>query len=280
MIACMADLKKLCDGKPMGREAFMCLRENKAKASPGCQAALNAPRGGSGGGDSSGGGGGSQAGGYGGGAGGAGGYGGGQGGGGGFQMPPEMQAARDARDKACATDTKKLCPGQEGREASACLRENVAKASKPCQDASAKVRSIMSSMGFGCGGGQGGASAGGGGGYGGQGGGQGGPPSAGGGPRGGGSNGGGQAAGGQGGGGQSGGGGGGFQMPPEMAAARDAMRKACDADTKKLCPGLEGREAFMCLRQNEDKQSAGCKAATAKMRAMRPPGSGGGGGGQ
>ena len=80
--------------------------------------------------------------------------------------------------------------------------------------------------------------------------------------------------GGQGGGGQ---GGGGFQMPPEMAAARDAMRKACEPDIKKLCPGQEGREAFMCLRQNEDKQSAGCKAATAKMRAMRPPGSGGGG---
>ena len=47
---------------------------------------------------------------------------------------------------------------------------------------------------------------------------------------------------------------------------------------KKLCPGQEGREAFMCLRQNEDKQSAGCKAAMAKMRAMRPPGAGGGGG--
>ena len=73
------------------------------------------------------------------------------------------------------------------------------------------------------------------------------------------------------------GGGGGFQMPPEMQAARDAMRKACDPDMKKLCPGQEGREAFMCLRQNEDKQSAGCKAAMAKMRAMRPPGGGGGG---
>ncbi len=275
MIACMADIQKLCGGK-QGREAFMCLRENMTKASAGCQSAMKAAAaarasgGGSDGGSGGGGGGGQSAGGYGGGAGGAGGGGyggqggGGAGGGGGFQMPPEMQAARDARDKACAADTKKLCPGQEGREASACLRENVAKASKPCQAASAKVKSIMSSMGFG---GGGGGQGGGGGGFGGApaggGGGQGGAPATGGGSNGG-----------QGGGGQ---GGGGFQMPPEMAAARDAMRKACEPDIKKLCPGQEGREAFMCLRQNEDKQSAGCKAATAKMRAMRPPGSGGGG---
>ncbi|HLZ73407.1 efflux RND transporter periplasmic adaptor subunit [Phenylobacterium sp.] len=286
MIACMADIQKLCKGK-QGRDAFMCLRENKAKASAGCQAALNAPRGGGsgGGGDSSGGGGGGggyggqSAGGYGGGAGGG-------GGGGGFQMPPEMQAARDARDKACAADSKKLCPGQEGREAAMCLRENVAKTSKACQDASAKVRSIMSSMGGGgFGGGQGG---GGGGGFGASqgGGGQVAAPGAGAqgrsGQGGGGQGGGGQGGGnrGAGGGGQGGGqgGGGGFQMPPEMQAARDAMRKACDADMKKLCPGQEGREAFMCLRQNEDKQSAACKAATAKMRALRPPGGGGGGG--
>jgi hypothetical protein len=55
------------------------------------------------------------------------------------------------------------------------------------------------------------------------------------------------------------------------------MKKACAADNAKLCPGLEGRDQFMCLRQNEDKQSAGCKAAIAKMRAMRPTGGGGGG---
>jgi multidrug efflux system membrane fusion protein len=257
MIACMADMKKLCDGK-QGRDAFMCLRDNKAKASAGCQAALNAPRGDAGGGSgggmaSNGGGSGGQD---------------GSGGGSGFQMPPEMQAARDARDKACAADTKKLCPGQEGREAAMCLRENVAKTSKACQDASAKVRSIMSSMGMG------GGSGGGGGGYGGAGqggGGQGGAPAAGGGQS---ASAGGRQGGGSGG---NGGGNGGFQMPPEMQAARDAMHKACDPDMKKLCPGQEGREAFMCLRQNEDKQSAGCKAAMAKMRAMRPPGSGGGG---
>jgi multidrug efflux system membrane fusion protein len=252
MMACMADMQKLCKGKPMGREAFTCLRENKAKASPACQAAMNAPRDGSGGGS---GGGDTASNGSGGAFGGA--SGGGGGGGGGFQMPPEMQAARDARDKACAADTKKLCPGQEGREAAMCLRENVAKTSKACQDASAKVRSIMSSMGMGGGSGGGGQGAA---------------------PAGGGSQGGGNRGASAGGAQASGGGnGGGFQMPPEMQAARDAMHKACDPDMKKLCPGQEGREAFTCLRQNEDKQSGACKAAMAKMRAMRPPGSGGGG---
>jgi multidrug efflux system membrane fusion protein len=278
MLACMADIQKLCSGK-QGREMFTCLKDNKTKASPACQAALNAPRGGGGsggggGGDSAGGyGGGGQAGGggYSGGASGGGGSAGGSAGGGGVPVPREMQAARAARDKACAADSKKLCPGQEGREAAMCLRENVAKTSKVCQDASAKVRSIMSSMGFGGGAGGGGNGGGGNGGGGSQ--------SAGG--QGGGNPGlsGGQAAGGQGGGAAGGGGGGGFQMPPEMQAAREAMKKACAADNAKLCPGLEGRDQFMCLRQNEDKQSAGCKAAIAKMRAMRPTGGGGGGGG-
>jgi hypothetical protein len=64
-----------------------------------------------------------------------------------------------------------------------------------------------------------------------------------------------------------------------MQAAREAMQKACAADMSKLCAGKEGREAFMCLRENDDKLSGGCKAAREKMRAMRPPGSGGGGGG-
>jgi hypothetical protein len=179
-------------------------------------------------------------------------------------MPPELQAAREARDKACAADSKKLCPGLEGREASMCLRENVAKTSKACQDASAKMRGLMSGFG----GGQGGGPRGGGDG------------SAGGAPSGGGGAGGGPPAGAAGGGlGGGAGGGGGFQPSPEMQAARDAMKKACAADNAKLCPGLEGREAFMCMRQNEDKQSPGCKAAMAKMRALRPPGAGGSGGG-
>ena len=62
-----------------------------------------------------------------------------------------------------------------------------------------------------------------------------------------------------------------------MLAAREAMRKACDPDMKKLCPGQEGREAFMCLRENTPKASAACQAAIAKM-PHRPPGGGGGGG--
>ena len=237
MVACMADMKKLCDGKT-GRDAFMCLRENKAKASPTCQAAMNAPRDGSGGGGGQGGG---QAGGYG---------GGGQGGGGGgFAPSPEMMAAREAMHKACDPDMQKLCPGQTGREAFMCLRQNTGKASAACQAALSKMPSR---------GGGGGA-----------------PPAGGGGtttvttttttaP----TRGGGGAPGG------GGGGGGGFTPSPAMMAAREAMRKACDPDMKKLCAGQEGREAFMCLRQNSDKASGACKDAMAKMprRPQRPAG--------
>jgi hypothetical protein len=73
-------------------------------------------------------------------------------------------------------------------------------------------------------------------------------------------------------------GGGGFAPSPEMLAARTAMRQACAADMQRLCAGQEGREAFMCLRQNADKASGPCKAALAKM-PRRGPGGGQGGGG-
>ena len=76
---------------------------------------------------------------------------------------------------------------------------------------------------------------------------------------------------GSGGGGQGGGGQGGS---PEMQAARAALRQACAADFQKLCPGQEGRDAFMCLRESADQASAGCKAALAKM-PHRPQGGGG-----
>jgi hypothetical protein len=212
-----------------------------AKASPTCKDALSGGGGGNGGG-------------------------GGAGGGGGFAMTPEMQAAREAMHKACDADTKKLCPGQQGREAMACLRDNSAKATAACQAALAKMPSRP--PGGGGGGGGGGGFAGGasgassgiagaspvGGGYGAA-----------------------APVGGAGGAAPGGGGGGGsFTMTPEMQAARDAMRKACDADTKKLCPGLEGREAVMCLRENTAKAGAACQAAMAKM-PHRPPGGGGGG---
>jgi multidrug efflux system membrane fusion protein len=68
--------------------------------------------------------------------------------------------------------------------------------------------------------------------------------------------------------------GGGFTPSPEMQAARTAVRQACAADMQRLCAGAEGREAFMCLRENVDQVSAGCKAAFAKM--PRRAGAGGG----
>ena len=56
---------------------------------------------------------------------------------------------------------------------------------------------------------------------------------------------------------------------PEMQAAREAMRKACDADMKSTCSGKEGREMMQCMRANTDKLSPSCKDAMSKM--PRPP---------
>ncbi len=235
MLACAADIKKLCDGK-QGREAFMCLRENQAKASPTCKAAMSAAAaaraggagGGAGGGDTASGGGQAAA------------------GGGGYTPSPEMAAARQAMIQTCGADMKKVCPGQEGREAFVCLRQNPDKASAACQAAMAKM---PHRQGGGAGGGAtttttttttvGAAPA---------------APA---------------------GGGGGGGGGGGFTPSPEFAAARQAMVQACGADMKKICPGQEGREAFMCLRQNADKASGACKDAMAKMPHRPQPPAGG-----
>ena len=244
MIACAADIKKLCNGK-QGGDAFMCLRQNKAKASATCQAAMAAGRGRGAGGGS----GGASAGGYGGGAGGAAG-----GSAGAYPPSPEMAAARAAMIQACGADMKKVCPGQEGREAFMCLRENADKASAACKDAMAKMPRRSGGAGGGAGGApaaattttttttrSGPAAA---------------TPAA-------------PGAGA----GAGAGAGGGFTPSPEMMAARQAMRQACAADNAKVCPGLEGRELFMCIRQNEDKLSAPCKAAIAKMpRRPQPAG--------
>jgi hypothetical protein len=59
---------------------------------------------------------------------------------------------------------------------------------------------------------------------------------------------------------------GGFTPTPQMMAARQAMMQACGADMQKLCAGQQGREAFMCLRQNAAKASPACQAALAKAR--------------
>ncbi len=59
---------------------------------------------------------------------------------------------------------------------------------------------------------------------------------------------------------------------PEMQAAREAVLKACDADIKSTCSGKQGREMFQCLRENNDKLSAGCKDAMGKMPRPQRPG--------
>jgi hypothetical protein len=64
-------------------------------------------------------------------------------------------------------------------------------------------------------------------------------------------------------------GGGGPAPSPEIQAARQALREACAADLKANCAGQQGREAMMCMMQNQDKLSQGCKDAVAKLRAAR-----------
>jgi membrane fusion protein (multidrug efflux system) len=66
------------------------------------------------------------------------------------------------------------------------------------------------------------------------------------------------------------GGSGGFTPTPQMLAARQAMMQACGADMQKLCAGQQGREAFMCLRENSAKASAACQAAMANARPGGP----------
>ena len=65
---------------------------------------------------------------------------------------------------------------------------------------------------------------------------------------------------------QPGGGAGGATPDP-----RQAMRQACAADFKTLCDGKDGREAFMCLRENIEKASPACKDAVSKLPRPAPP---------
>jgi membrane fusion protein (multidrug efflux system) len=54
---------------------------------------------------------------------------------------------------------------------------------------------------------------------------------------------------------------------PQMITARRTMMQACGADMQKHCAGQQGREAFMCLRENAAKVSAACQTAMANARA-------------
>ena len=59
---------------------------------------------------------------------------------------------------------------------------------------------------------------------------------------------------------------------PEVMAARAAVGKACESDTKSLCAGKEGHEAMMCLRAlPQDKVSGGCKDAQGKLVKLMTP---------
>ena len=57
---------------------------------------------------------------------------------------------------------------------------------------------------------------------------------------------------------------------PEMRALFQAVRDACANDMKTLCGDKQGREAMMCMRQNQDKASQPCKDAMSKLPPPRP----------
>jgi hypothetical protein len=65
------------------------------------------------------------------------------------------------------------------------------------------------------------------------------------------------------------GGGGGGGPSPERRAMFQAVRDACADDMKTLCGDKQGREAFMCLRQNQEKASQPCKDALSKLPPPR-----------
>ncbi len=60
----------------------------------------------------------------------------------------------------------------------------------------------------------------------------------------------------------------------------EAVKTACEADVAKLCPGLEGREAFKCMKEKRDQVSAPCKDAFEAARKDFKGRRGGGGEGK
>jgi len=152
----------------------------------------------------------------------------------------QLAGDRNAQ-QACAADAKKLCGGKQGREMMRCIRQNQDKVSAGCKAAVSGRGRAGSTEGGGSGSGASRSA---------------GAPAA-------------AAPAGE---APS------AQAPdapsPQAQDARAAMRQACAADLQKLCPGLQGRERFMCLRENSDKLGAACKAALASM-PRRPQGGAG-----
>jgi hypothetical protein len=58
---------------------------------------------------------------------------------------------------------------------------------------------------------------------------------------------------------------------PERQAAHAAVLKACDSELRTLCAAQHGREQMMCLRNNSDKLSAGCKDALSRLHRREAP---------
>ncbi len=61
-------------------------------------------------------------------------------------------------------------------------------------------------------------------------------------------------------------------MTPAMQAARQTVMTQCAGDMKTYCDGKTGREMMMCMRENADKASDGCKSAMQSLMAARQAG--------
>ena len=70
------------------------------------------------------------------------------------------------------------------------------------------------------------------------------------------------------------------QAQPKPPPHNPAMREACDADIKAVCPDAKpGQPTMQCVMKNRDKMSDGCKKAMAAMGQGQGMGGGMSGGG-
>jgi hypothetical protein len=58
------------------------------------------------------------------------------------------------------------------------------------------------------------------------------------------------------------------QPTPAQQKAMQAVRAACEADTQKLCAGVQpgGGRIVACLKEHKDQVSDGCKQAISKAK--------------
>ncbi len=61
----------------------------------------------------------------------------------------------------------------------------------------------------------------------------------------------------------------GLMLGPALASTTSDLKKYCEADVKRLCPGVPmgGGKIIECLKQHEKSMSVGCAQALKKMQS-------------